>query len=295
MELFTRKVDGSDVKRITHNSYWEHQPDVSPDGRKIVCCIHYSPGRVDEKDPGWEIAVMDIDGSKLTRLTDNAYLDSGPHWNSDGTKIVYVSDSAHRASKEVDKRNLPQYDIYTMNADGSGRTKLTSAKPGDINADPSFSFSEPSRILYIHSEGLSGGFDLCMMDADGSNKKLVLPHDERLLAINDPMFSPDGKTIIFCAKVGVTRDGRPLHNLFTVDENGGDLRRITRDDGEADVVPQFSPDGSKICYFTYEWEGDGHTERIRIANPDGSDETTISDFPWEYHPSWVDQRRVRNQ
>ena len=47
-----------------------------------------------------------------------------------------------------------------MNADGSGKKQLTFAEPGDVNADPCFSHTEPERILYIHSEGLSGSFDM---------------------------------------------------------------------------------------------------------------------------------------
>jgi len=206
-ELYIMNADGSDVQRITDNLYWESQPDVSPDGTKILCSIHYSPGRVRETDPGWEIAVMDIDGRNLQRLTDNDYLDFGAHWNHDGTKIVYVSDSARRTAEDIENGFLPQYDIYTMNADGSGKTQLTHAELGEVNADPSFSFTEPEKILYIHSEGFSGNFDVYMMDADGENKRLILEHNDNLLAINDPMFSPDGKTIIFEAKVGQDANG----------------------------------------------------------------------------------------
>ncbi len=289
IELYTKAMDGSDVKRITNNLYWEHQADVSPDGQKIVCSIHYSPGRITETDPGWEIAVMDVDGSNLTRLTKNDYLDFGAHWNHDGTKIVYVSDSAHRTTKNIEN-GLPQYDIYVMNADGSDKKQVTFANPGDVNADPSFSFTKPSRILYIHSEGLSGNFDLYMMDADGSNKTLILEHDNDLLAINDPMFSPDGTNIIFEAKIREDEHGNPIYNIFSINVDGTDLERITQDDGESDILPKYSPDGKKICYFTYRWKNGDHTARIRIANPDGSDETVISEFPWEEHPGWVPHR-----
>ena len=288
MELYTKNMDGSDVRRITNNVYWEHQADVSFDGQKIVYSIHYSPGRITETDPGWEVAVMDIDGTNVTRLTNNDYLDFGAHWNHDSTKIVYVSDSAHRTLK--DNNVLPQYDIYVMDADGSHITQVTFARPGDVNADPSFSFTEPSKILYIHSEGLSGNFDLYMMDADGSNKKMIFEHTDEFLAINDPMFSPDGQRIIFEAKIREDNYGNPIYNIFSMNADGSDLQRVTKDEGESDIMPQYSPDGKKICYFTYEWKNGDHTARIRIANPDGTNETVISEFPWEEHPSWVPTR-----
>ena len=289
MELYTKNMDGSFIKRVTHNEYWEHQADVSPDGSQIVCSIHYSPGRITETDPGWEIAVMDFDGSHMTRLTNNGYLDFGAHWNHDGTTIVYVSDSAHRTTKDMETV-LPQYDIYTMNADGSQKTPLTYANPGDVNADPSFSFTAPSKIVYVHSERLSGNFDLYMVDADGSNKVLVFEHTNEMIAINDPMFSPDGTRIIFEAKIRNDEHGNPIYNIFSIRTDGTDLRQITYDDGESDIMPKFSPDGEKICYFTYKWDNKGHTTEIRIANVDGTNETAISDFPWEEHPGWVPYR-----
>ena len=71
---YTMNVDGSNVKRLTYNHYWEHKPQVSPDGSKILFSIHFSPGHVDETDPGWEIAIMNVDGTELRRLTNNIIL-----------------------------------------------------------------------------------------------------------------------------------------------------------------------------------------------------------------------------
>jgi len=286
-EIYTMQADGSDIQRITDNHYFEVQPDVSPGGQKIVCSIHYSAGTVQETDPGWEIAVMDIDGSHLTRLTNNDYLDFGAHWNFDGTMIVYVSDSAQRTTHDLENDVLPQYDIYAMNADGTGKKQLTNANPGDVNADPSFSFSEPSKILYIRSEGLSSEFDMYIMDATGENKSLVLKHNDQLQKIHDPMFSPDGNKIIFEALVREDQYGNPIYNLFAIDSTGGDLRRITVDDGESDVMAQYSPDGAMITYCTYLWKNGGNTHRIRVSYADGSNETILSKYPWEADPSWI--------
>ena len=80
--------------------------------------------------------------------------------------------------------------------------------------------------------------------------------------------------------------GNPIYNIFAVNASGGDLRRITNDNGEADILPQYSPDGNKISYYTYVWESGGSTHRIRIANADGSDEEILSTYPWEADPSW---------
>ncbi len=294
-ELYTMNGDGSDIRRVTHNTYYENQPDVSPDGKTIVCSVHLNASRASGTDPGWEIALIDMETGEMTLLTDNDYLDYGAHWNHDGTEIVYVSDSAHRNKVDVENQVPLRYDIYTMKADGSGKTQLTFAEPGDVNADPSFSFYAPSRILYIHSEGYSGAFDLYAMDRDGGNTALLRGHNEQLLAINDPMFSPDGTRIVFGAKVRESAEGNPIYNVFTVDPSGGDLTRITADDGESDVIPQYSPDGGWIAYYTYVWEGGGNTHRIRVVRSDGTGEKTLSTYPWESDPSWYTAQQEAQQ
>ncbi len=60
---------------------------------------------------------MKPDGSELRRLTDERGRDQGPAWSPDGTRIVFMSD------RDGD------WEIYVMNADGSGQTRLTES-PG---------------------------------------------------------------------------------------------------------------------------------------------------------------------
>ena len=284
-ELYTMNSDGSDIQRVTNNMIYENQPDVSPDGKTIVCSIHLNASKAQGTDPGWEIALIDMETGEITQLTDNDYLDYGAHWNHDGSKIVYVSDSAHRTVMDVDSV-LPQYDIYTMNPDGTGVTQLTHAEPGDVNADPSFSNTVPSSILYVHSEGLSGSFDMFRMNSDGSESTLMLAHSDQILAINDPMYSPDDSMIVFGAKIRMSEEGNPIYNIYTLNPIDGELTAITSDDGESDVIPQYSPYGSMIAYYTYVFTDEGNTHRVRVTDLGTGEETVLSEYPWESEPSW---------
>jgi Tol biopolymer transport system component len=284
-ELYTMNSEGTDIQRITNNMIYENQPDISPDGKTIVCSIHLNASHVQGTDPGWEIALINIQTGEVTRLTHNEYLDYGAHWNHDGSKIVYVSDSAHRTVSNMNIV-LPQYDIYTMNSDGTGVTKLTYAEPGDVNADPSFSNTLPGRILYVHSSGLSGSFDMYRINSDGTDNTLMLAHNDLIIAINDPMYSPDDEMIVFGAKIRDSEDGNPIYNIYTLNSTNGELTSITDDDGESDVIPQYSLDGSMIAYYTYVWTTEGNTHRIRVIDLNTYQETIISKYPWESEPSW---------
>lgn len=279
-ELYSMDENGFNVTRITNNLYWEHQPDISPDGEKIVFAIHYNPAaETTETDPGWEIAVMDVDGTNLTRLTNNDKLDACPHWNHDGTKIVYVSDTYG---------NLSCLDIYTMDSNGKNVTKLTNASAGEFYADPSFSFSDgESKILYVHCKGYSGNWDIYIMNEDGSDKHCILSADSTYLAYHDPMFSPNDSRIVFSAKLDENGNhGIPVHKIFTAKVDGSSIRQITDNDDESDVLPQYSPDGNKIVYFTWKWNGVGFERKIRVINIDATNERILSTFSPEEMPSW---------
>ncbi|GEM_PF-2845878 len=60
-DLYVMNDDGFDVTWITDKLYWENQPDVSPDGRKILFGFNEfqdSTGPLEGTGPGWEIAVI---------------------------------------------------------------------------------------------------------------------------------------------------------------------------------------------------------------------------------------------
>ena len=57
---------------------------------------------------------MNADGSNPTRLTDSPDREVIPAWSPDGTRIAYVT--------RIGEGN---WDIYVMDADGSGTVRLT--------------------------------------------------------------------------------------------------------------------------------------------------------------------------
>jgi TolB protein len=109
-------------------------------------------------------------------------------WSPDGTRIAYVV--------PVEGAPVAQSDIYVVNADGSGRTNLTQ-NPEFLDREPAWS-PDGSRIVFRRlNRSEASGYDLWVMDADGSNQERVLLMPGPQTA---PSWLPDDR-ILFQASV----------------------------------------------------------------------------------------------
>jgi TolB protein len=127
------------------------------------------------------------------------------------------------------------WDIYTMNADGSGVTRLTT-DPG-VDTQPSFS-PDGRRIAFASNR--SGNFDIYTMNADGSDV-VRLTTDPGVET--QPSFSPDGSQIVFIAKRGASWYG----DVYLMNADGTDQVRLTTEGGIEDG-PTFSPAAGPIAF-----------------------------------------------
>ncbi|MDA1349887.1 MAG: hypothetical protein O3A47_13645 [Chloroflexi bacterium] len=98
---------------------------------------------------------MDADGRRVSRLTDNAYIDEYPAWSPDGSKIAF-------ASLRDGSRG-----IYVMNADGTNQTRLTSDLDQWTDLWPTWS-PDGSRIAFWSRRGSDG--DIHVVNTDGSGE-----------------------------------------------------------------------------------------------------------------------------
>ena len=89
-------------------------PQISPDGSRVLFDAH-SERSTESGDGLWELWTVDLERREPTRLTHNDVDDWGASWAHDGTWIVFAGGG----------RNNEGYEIFRMNADGTGQRQLT--------------------------------------------------------------------------------------------------------------------------------------------------------------------------
>jgi Tol biopolymer transport system component len=112
-DLFVANVDGSDTRRLTHDSLSAHSPAfVGPAGDQIV----FESGRSGKS----QLFLINKDGTGRRQLTTGDSPSSQPDVSPDGKRVLFVS---------LRDRN---YNVYQMNLDGTGvEQRLTTGRKED--------------------------------------------------------------------------------------------------------------------------------------------------------------------
>lgn len=210
-EIYIADYDGAGLTQLTKHNSISILPTFSPDGGKIayvsfkdryqfIYVYELSSGRstalskevgmnsapawapdgtrlaiVLSKDANSEIYLVNSDGSGKKRLTNHPAVDSSPAFSPDGNQIAFVSERDGR----------PQ--IYAMDTNGGNVRRLSFQ--GGKSYEPAWSPSG-KQIAYVVE---SGGFQIYVMDADGSNPRQLTTGGSN----EAPAWSADSRHVIF--------------------------------------------------------------------------------------------------
>ncbi|GEM_PF-1944600 len=209
------------------------------------------------------IWVVKTDGSgimPLTHLTASGIAAMNGVWSPDGTKVVF---SSAQALDQTDTANtLNTYNLWVMNADGSGLTPLTTSQnSASKNFIPAWS-PDGTKIVFYASYALDGTDaanvnntqNIWIVNKDGTGlrplTRLTASHSDCIL----PQWSPDETKIVFsCRRALDGSDAANVNNtqnIWVMNADGTgvlSLTRLTAINTFAQTA-SFSPNGNKIVY-----------------------------------------------
>jgi len=235
-EICTLNTDGSELKRLTENNYWDIYPRWSPDGTRILFLSFR------EKD--LDIYIMDGDGGSVKLLYDSGNHDADIDWQNN--KIVFTAQSC----------------IWIMNEDGTEPERLTNPPKagewGDAvlpfgDYDPRLSY-DGKTIVFERQTGDSsvhGNYDLFTVSSDGTGLKQITANGYTQGLAN---WSKDGSDILYMV---AAIDSVGLFDIFIISSDGEDNQNITPDYFPDDFLchdPIFAKDENSIFFIGEWWE-----------------------------------------
>jgi Tol biopolymer transport system component len=252
-DIWVMNPDGSGQTALPGTGAWEGDPWWSPDGAQIVFAS--------ERDGGTEVYKMNGDGSAQTRLTFSASDDRYPSWSPDGTRIAFHSDRDGNQN------------IYVLNIATSALTRITDNPASD--AVPVWS---PDSTKIAFSSNRDGKYDVFVVNAaDGSGLQKVTASATAFPGNNSvqhwggcpssmtPPPPPTG-----CITFAANRDGK--YDIYVAPaDRSAPPTKITNDPTMA-FQPTWSPDGTKIAYFTTQY---GNND-IMVMDEYGNNQTRLT-------------------
>jgi Tol biopolymer transport system component len=222
----------------------------------------------------WSGGIFSVlpDGSgrrRLTRPKGAAAMDVDPVYCPDRTRVAFA------ATTDPESR---RFDLFVMNADGSGRTQLTHVDQGQAAVSPSWS-PDGRRIAFssLRADGNDISYSVEVVNTNGTRRR-------HLTGGFLPDWSPDGKTIL-CTRIGKGRDRRT--QLVAADAVTGRMVRSLRKDA---AMGAWSPDGRRIAFVHFI---DGEPAGLFLMGADGSAVRRLGSDGIVLAPHWTpDGKRV---
>ncbi len=172
----------------------------------------------------------DGEAGRATRITETAAREKDVAWSPDGETLYFVSDTDGAA-----------YDIYAATSTDEGEARLSKALRREtvrLTDSPENDFlpvvsPDGESIAYKHGDRY-----LWLMDADGGNKRQVLPDADVLHA----SWSPDGQWIALSrTTMGHKED------IFILPSDGGEAINVSEHPND-DFQPRWTEDGKRLSF-----------------------------------------------
>jgi TolB protein len=237
-DIFEYDMISGTTTQLTFSPAHEENPDISPDGKKII----YTSTIEDHRDVNYDqklrdIFVMDIKSKEKRNLTTNGSNDWRPRFSKDGKHISFVSE-------RDDLREVPFYElfsnVYIMESDGRFQLHLTEVQANNGNPCILPGSTDDKGKVYFDSNS-NGLYAIYTVDFKGKNLRQVTFN----LNTNDvsPDVSSNGDKVVYFSD----RDGN--YEIYLMNNDGSAQQRLTSNPSD-DLNPLFSPDGINVLFHS---------------------------------------------
>ncbi len=182
------------------------------------------------------VFVANTDGTNERPLITSDSLDYNPTWFPDGRSLVFTSD-----------RN-GSGDLYRINLDGTGLTRLTNDPAYDDQASIS---PDGGQVVFVSTRA-RGIANLWVLDVKTLGARPLTSGGERGFR---PSWSPDGNWIAFSSDRASALPNSPgrwehldINDIYVVRRDGSGLRRF-KNDGQSCGSPKWMPDSRSVVAY----------------------------------------------
>jgi len=268
-----------------------------------------------ERNGNADIFSIDVDGSNLTRLTNDIGDDKCPVFSPDGLKIAFFSnrsgtgrlyvmdwdgnnitvvpnsqsDTSNQVGRWIawspDGQKLlyrPTYDsLATIDLDGSNKTVLATGGALGHNFIEGVEWGPTSNDIYLGAHPFSNGYNQHVFKytiSDGVFTQIT-QETEPLLS-----YPPQVSTVLSRLVFGRNEGWQGPYNIYTMDLDGGNVTKLTFDTAYLNTCPDWMDDGRWITFTRGTLGGPGEIGimdatggNLRIFDLDGDNGT----------PSWT--------
>jgi TolB protein len=229
--------------------------DLVAQGRGIPGSVAFFSAR----DGNNEIYLMDWDGGRPLRITQNTASDVDPDLSPNGRDIVFTSN------------RTGNNEIFIVGSSGGTAVNLTNNPATDGWAR----WAPDGEHIVFHTNR-DGNFEIYVMNRDGSDPRRLTNY----VGVDQyPDWSQDGREIAFRRDV----------DIYVLDVTNGETRRLTNAP-PLNQMPAWSPNGKQLAFMSMR---DGYIA-VYLMNADGSDQrnltpkdAAVADIDWVSRaPSW---------
>lgn len=285
------------------NLQYASDPQISPDGQRIVYVRHFADIMNDKRCSN--LWIINPDGSNNRPLTSGVEEDDSPRWSADGTRIAYVSD--RDGHKQIYVRWMDSGQTARITSLQFSPSKVEWSPDGHQIAFAAFLPSEPKKLVTMpkaptgakwadaaiaydkpvyrfNAAGyLKPGYtQIFVVSSEGGTPRQITSGNFQyggpgVFGTGIPAWTPDSKYLIISANRHIDYELNPRDTeIYEFSIADGSVRQLTDRRGP-DQAPAISPDGKRIAYTGFDDRFQGYqVTQLYVMNRDGSGAHRVS-------------------